>query len=75
VAIDLLPHVTGDSLTNLRLDSPFVSLLKEAAKDKDLWAKWTTELRRAEGRQPPDDPRKSRDVRQVRFHHPNATLG
>ena len=50
VAIDLLPHVGGDSLTNLRLDSPFVSLINEAAKDKDLWAKWTAELRRAEGR-------------------------
>lgn len=42
VTIDLLTHVTGDSLTNLRLDSPFVPLLKEAAKDKDLWAKWRT---------------------------------
>ena len=38
--VDLLPHVTGDSLANLRLDSPFVPLLKEAAKDNDLWAKW-----------------------------------
>ncbi len=44
--IDLLMHVTGDSLTNLRLDSPFVPLLKEAAKDKDLWAKWNESLRR-----------------------------
>ena len=61
--VDLLTHVTGDSLTNLRLDSPFVSLINEAAKDKDLWAKWTTELRRAEGRQPPDDPGKTNDVR------------
>ncbi len=44
--IDLLSHVTGDSLTNLRLDSPFVSLLKVTVKDKDLWAKWTESLRR-----------------------------
>ena len=49
-AIDLLAHVTGDSLTNLRLDSPFVPLIKEAAKDKDLWAKWTAELAREIGR-------------------------
>ena len=51
---DLLPHVTGDSLANLRLDSPFVSLLSSAAKDKDVWTKWTAALRRAGGRQPPD---------------------
>ena len=38
IRLDLLPHVTGDSLMNLGLDSPFVSLLKEAAKDKLLWA-------------------------------------
>ena len=61
--LDLLAHVTGDSLTNLRLDSPFVSLIKDAAQDKDLWAKWTTELRRAEGRQPPNGVGNSKDVR------------
>jgi hypothetical protein len=61
--IDLLVHVTGDSLTDLRLDSPFVSLLKEAAKDRDVWAKWTTELKRAEGRLPSDGVEKSNDFR------------
>jgi tetratricopeptide (TPR) repeat protein len=44
--IDLLPHVTGDSLANLRLDSPFVSLIRDAAKDKELWVRWTESLRR-----------------------------
>jgi tetratricopeptide (TPR) repeat protein len=44
VAVDLLPHVTGDSLAKLRLDTPFVSLLKDVAKDKNLWEKWRNAL-------------------------------
>ena len=58
--IDLLTHVTGDSLTNLRLDSPFVSLLKEMAKDKDLWEKWTESLRRMGTPARPSDDAKDR---------------
>ncbi|MBC7817429.1 MAG: tetratricopeptide repeat protein, partial [Planctomycetaceae bacterium] len=59
--IDLLPHVTGDSLTNLRLDSPFVPLLKEAAQDKDMWAKWTESLRRMGTPARPSDDANEKD--------------
>jgi tetratricopeptide (TPR) repeat protein len=45
-SLDLLPHVTGNSLSTLRLDSPFVSLIREAAKDKVVFGKWKESLRR-----------------------------
>jgi tetratricopeptide (TPR) repeat protein len=45
VAVDLLPHVTGESLATLRLETPFASLLKQAANNNMLWATWTDTLR------------------------------
>ncbi len=72
--IDLLTHVTGDSLTNLRLDSPFVSLLKEAAKDKELWAKWTESLRRMGTPARPSDDANDKDRTGKSARRPDLSL-
>ncbi len=72
--IDLLSHVSGDSLANLRLDSPFVLLLKEAAKDKDLWARWNESLSRMGTLARPSNDAKDKDGTDKSAHPTDLSL-